>query len=98
MSTVQGTVAMGYESVKELFAKVPVDHHCIVAKSTHSSESLFPALQNLANGADINSQLCVYVKGELVIDLWGSAAPSWKPGTGFPAKFGHFSNSPAKSG
>jgi CubicO group peptidase (beta-lactamase class C family) len=33
----------------------------------------------LAKGSDINSQLCVYVKGELVIDLWGSADPSCKP-------------------
>jgi CubicO group peptidase (beta-lactamase class C family) len=39
----------------------------------------------LASGSDINSQLCVYVKGNLVIDLWGSASPSWKPDPNYGA-------------
>ena len=30
------------------------------------------------DGIDINCQLCVYVKGKMVIDLWG-AAPSMSP-------------------
>ena len=33
----------------------------------------------MASGADINCQLCVYVKGEKVIDLWGSAPASYQP-------------------
>ncbi len=33
----------------------------------------------MADGLDINCQLCVYVKGEKVVDLWGSAAPSMSP-------------------
>ena len=33
----------------------------------------------MSSGADVNAQLCVYVKDELVVDLWGSAAPSYSP-------------------
>jgi hypothetical protein len=33
----------------------------------------------LSTGSDVNSQLCVYVRGEKVIDLWGAAAEKYKP-------------------
>jgi len=44
---VEGEVAPGYESVKDLF------------------------ISKFEIGCEENSQLCVYVKGEKVIDLWG---------------------------
>ena len=31
--------------------------------------------QDFARGSDVDSQLCVYVKGERVVDLWGSHGP-----------------------
>lgn len=46
---VQGSVAPGYESVRELFS------------------------DNIRSGKERNAQLCVYVEGECVVDLWGSA-------------------------
>jgi len=45
---VQGEVAAGYESVKELFQ------------------------ENFDTGREESAQLCVYVGGEKVVDLWGS--------------------------
>ena len=45
---IEGTVATGYESVKELF------------------------IQNFELGSEENSQLCVYVGEDKVIDLWGT--------------------------
>ena len=46
---VDGMVAPGYESVKEMFE------------------------DNFKKGREKNSQLCVYVKEEKVVDLWGSS-------------------------
>ena len=34
------------------------------------------AFQDFARGSDVDSQLCVYVKGERVVDLWGSHGPN----------------------
>ena len=48
-AVVQGSVAPGYESVRELFS------------------------DNIRSGKERNAQLCVYVEGECVVDLWGSA-------------------------
>ena len=45
---ISGTVAPGYEPVKEMFEK------------------------NFENGTEEHSQLCAYVKGEKVVDLWGT--------------------------
>ena len=46
---INGTVAPGFESVRELYQR------------------------NMASLAEANSQLCVYVGGQRVVDLWGSA-------------------------
>ena len=51
-AVVEGFVAPGYESVKEMFE------------------------ENFSRGADESSQLCVYVAGEMVVDLWGSTTIS----------------------
>lgn len=48
-AVIQGTVAPGYETVRDMF------HY------------------NVVTGRDRQTQLCVYVKGEKVVDLWGSA-------------------------
>jgi len=45
---ISGSVAPGYEPVKEMFEK------------------------NFENGTEEHSQLCAYVKGEKVVDLWGT--------------------------
>ena len=39
-------------------------------------------LQDFARGSDASSQLCVYVKGEKVVDLWGSHGPKGDPNYG----------------
>lgn len=46
---VQGDVAEGYETVREMFVK------------------------NVETGRERDAQLCIYVEGEKVVDLWGSA-------------------------
>jgi len=51
---VEGTVAPGYESVKEMFQ------------------------DQLSLGSEENSQLCVYVQGEKVVDLWCKVDPASK--------------------
>ena len=38
--------------------------------------------EDLARGSDVDSQLCVYVAGERVIDLWGSHGPKRDPNYG----------------
>jgi len=48
---VQGTVAPGFESVKQVYE--------------HEMQTM----------AESNTQLCVYYKGERVVDLWASATP-----------------------
>ena len=54
---VQGTVAPGFESVKEVYE--------------HEIQTM----------AEKNTQLCVYYKGEKVVDLWASATndPEFSP-------------------
>jgi len=54
---VQGEVAAGYESVKEIFQ------------------------QNFDTGREESAQLCVYVGGKKVVDLWGSKSPSYTADT-----------------
>jgi len=38
--------------------------------------------QDFARGSDASSQLCVYVKGDKVVDLWGSHGPKGDPNYG----------------
>ena len=38
--------------------------------------------RDFARGSDVDSQLCVYVKGERVVDLWGSHGPKRDPNYG----------------
>lgn len=54
---VQGTVAPGYETVRDIFQ------------------------ENFDKGREESAQLCVYVGEQQVVDLWGSADPSYTPNT-----------------
>ena len=38
--------------------------------------------RDFARGSDVDSQLCVYVGGERVVDLWGSHGPKRDPNYG----------------
>ena len=38
--------------------------------------------ENFQSGSEENSQLCVYVQGEVVVDLWGSMANTQHSFTG----------------
>ena len=39
----------------------------------------------MSTGADVNAQLCVYVGGDLVVDLWGSADAYYEPDPNYGA-------------
>ena len=47
--------------------------HGFVAPGFENVQKLFE--QNLRTGRDLQAQLCVYVRGQLVVDLWGSVNP-----------------------
>ena len=38
--------------------------------------------EDFGRGSDVDSQLCVYVGGEKVVDLWGSHGPKRDPNYG----------------
>ena len=38
--------------------------------------------RDFSRGSDVDSQLCVYVRGERVVDLWGSHGPKRDPNYG----------------
>ena len=48
----------------------------------YHSDSITLKLQDFARGSDASSQLCVYVRGEKVVDLWGSHGPKGDPNYG----------------
>ena len=68
---VQGNVAPGYEAVRKLYEEVNLK---IFDKPIWILTGC--AFQDFARGSDVDSQLCVYVKGERVVDLWGSHGPN----------------------
>ena len=42
----------------------------------------YSSSQDFIRGSDASGQLCVYVKGERVVDLWGSHGPKGDPNYG----------------
>ena len=68
---VKGNVAPGYEDVRKLYEEVSL-------KIFYKPMLILTGndFQDFARGSDVDSQLCVYVKGERVVDLWGSHGPN----------------------
>ena len=91
---VKGTVAPGYERVKEIYQQVSASNNTKHSLSCYSLQDFFLhvrvracsiphfASQDFARGSDASSQVCVYVKGERVVDLWGSHGPKGDPNYG----------------
>ncbi len=81
MSKIEGTVAPGYEAIKDMLKKA--NPNGVAPNYIYACIELTFFFQNLDSGIDINCQVCAYVKGERVVDLWCNAPPSYSPDTDY---------------